>query len=138
MTQYLFVYYNHMKNRISITESEKNRILGLHSDPSLKRKLFEQSEAPETAEVPVTATPETLKPRTKDEFMKVYNMGQNYPASFENGYFKVDDTQLNAPDKDDFEIKDGSTGNIYHDSNKVYFKANPSFEGHKPIAIVLF
>ena len=35
--------------------------------------------------------------------MKVYNMGHNYPASFENGYFKVDDTQLNAPDKDDFE-----------------------------------
>ena len=58
-----------MKNRISITESEKNRILGLHSDPSLKKRLFEQ---PEAADVPVTATPETLKPRTKDEFMKVY------------------------------------------------------------------
>lgn len=125
------VYQNAMSKKININESERDRILNLHNDPSLKRKLFE-------TEVPETLTPETLKPRTKDEFMKVFNMSQNYPSSFQHGYFKVDDTQLNAPDKDDFEIKDGTTGHIYHDAVKVYFKPNPSFEGHKPVAIVLF
>ena len=131
MTIIFIVYRKTMSKKINLTESEKERILTLHNDPSLKRKLFE-------TEVPETLTPETLKPRTKDEFMKVFNMGQNYPCTYERGYFKVDDTQLNAPDKDDFEIKDGSSGNIYHDANKVYFKQNPSFEGHKPVAIVLF
>jgi hypothetical protein len=32
-----------MKKSIIINESEKQRILNMHSDPSLKRKMFEQS-----------------------------------------------------------------------------------------------
>jgi hypothetical protein len=104
-----------MKKVVKITESEINRLVN--------RILNEN----------------TLYPRTKDEFMKIYNMNEKYPCNYENGIFKIGERdQLNAPEKDDFEIKDGSPGHIYHDAIKIYFAPNPKFDGHKPVAIVLF